>query len=691
MSNDPSEADIIWRQRILEPTFINGKGIFIEDDDGAQDSPDVIDSLHELLSAGTSFDEDDSLHPSLGGEEKTVYERLRPHAIVYPGIGMESSLAQVMRASTPPSDERGLANPYPSPTSPTRDTKQRWPEDLSTIRSTVTRPHSIHFTSLIPHPKPFFIALGHATRRAHSNPMSLLAAGIAASSEDDDRQSIDQTLEESARSFWSSKGTADAEAGEWLTYRMRQMVCVVTKVVVTPYKARYQRGMPVYAPRSISFHVGFHPEPEKMHYSSDMFAMQNENGKTPDGVQKQPGDNLYYTVLQSVNCLGLPIGLIADQPDLSIPLLHLSDTLKSSYPKHRDLAWTANWDMDSPSESDTTLLHALHVHLHDTLSERASHSLTFRTVRALLSRGCWREAADVIAKEDAAHPVRSERFMTWFFRCAAICVGREMKSREKGKRPQEEDSTSGEEWNVGAAADRQAIVPRRPHGRPGQVGHPSRWRAWPHSMNETIHGVPASFLRRMFADVCGLPDERFEVLDEGESLALVPVRHYLETVILGDGEMTAYEALRLADVAIEDESFDGFWQCLVDERIVDCLLTLGQFYPAVRLLQVTLGNPLQNIPPQGLMNGGPTNLINNSQQYFSGLVRQVKERQGPTAAATFSILLLREDPSIATRDMIRQALGITSHTEHLNSADELSEWLRTRAVTFNWPEADAEA
>ena len=86
-------------------------------------------------------------------------------------------------------------------------------------------------------------------------------------------QKIDATLTNNKK-FWSSKGSADPDSSEFLIYTLKQPICIITSIDILPYKAHFQLGSPVYAPRSIQIETGFHPT-EDYHYTSKQFPVQN--------------------------------------------------------------------------------------------------------------------------------------------------------------------------------------------------------------------------------------------------------------------------------------------------------------------------------------------------------------------------------------------------------------------------------
>ncbi|KND00220.1 uncharacterized protein SPPG_04555 [Spizellomyces punctatus DAOM BR117] len=577
--------------------------------------------------------------PSLpDGRER--YERLRPPPVIYspsPAHPGTSGLPYVLHDG----DAKDLVSPM-SPASPSSFTLPksqdlRMPENAKKVR----------FTELIHDPKQFFREIGEVTIMAEQEPLDLLEQGLQASSEDDEQQTIACTLDDSARTFWSSKGTADMLSSEWLVYKLRQPVCIVTRVEITPYKARYQRGMPIYAPRYMTMSIGFSPEPENMHFISELFPVENRNVSQSFNIkptlvvggyvrlhlhgryQTQPGDNLYYTVLQSVRCFGIPIGLVADKQSLSLPLMELADVLKCDY-----TPWYGVKEIVA-----TQRLSRLKTLMLPTVMDRTTHAEALASIQRLLMRGEWKHAADILARTRCTDELRQADFLAWFFESAeavseiqSYSMWNEGRAADKGKQPMVEPETAASDWT------------------------------------------------RIFASVARKIASKKEKEND-------PVRYYLNRVLEGDDDLTEYEAIRFAEVAIADKQFGEFWDCLIGERfectedlgdlfrphdvsfalsiysranvldkIIDCLLAIGQYYSVIRLIRVT------------------------SHEYdFTPIIMQLLATAGIKAAVQFSAILLREDPQL--RRTVVWALGVEKETAGLADGEDLAGWLKVWADT----------
>lgn len=150
--------------------------------------------------------------------------------------------------------------------------------------------------------------------------VNLIRRGIVASSEDHHTQSIAATLSSDPFEFWSSVGVIDVESDETLVYELVSPCCLLRSISLKPFLAQYQKGLPCYAPRSVSFSIGF--TKTKFHFTSEKFPMENTSATQkfvlPALVagcflcihlhgrnQNQPGDNLFYTCLESVEAKGV--------------------------------------------------------------------------------------------------------------------------------------------------------------------------------------------------------------------------------------------------------------------------------------------------------------------------------------------------------------------------------------------------
>eukprot|EP01135_Chromosphaera_perkinsii_P011455 Nk52_evm31s2402 gene=Nk52_evmTU31s2402 len=81
--------------------------------------------------------------------------------------------------------------------------------------------------------------------------ISLVGEAIGCSSVDDDTQGIENTLIRFKQAFWSSRGSDSESSNEWLCYRLASPFCIVNSVTFKVFCADFQRGSPIYAPKSV--------------------------------------------------------------------------------------------------------------------------------------------------------------------------------------------------------------------------------------------------------------------------------------------------------------------------------------------------------------------------------------------------------------------------------------------------------
>lgn len=158
----------------------------------------------------------------------------------------------------------------------------------------------------------------------------LVEKGLEASSQDHPTQSIDATLSNNPFDFWSSTGSSEKNSNEHLVFKLHD-ISLVHFITLKPFLAQYQRGLPCYAPISVSFSIGFMRDNQIVyHYTSPKYHTSNTPieqtcllpalvpgeyvridlyGKVGD----QPGDQLYYTCLESVSIQGVPLLLLTEK------------------------------------------------------------------------------------------------------------------------------------------------------------------------------------------------------------------------------------------------------------------------------------------------------------------------------------------------------------------------------------------
>ena len=114
--------------------------------------------------------------------------------------------------------------------------------------------------------------------RLFEDPADLIVSCMGCSSQDHQEQGIEQTVDHSQISFWSSIGTLHNMADHYLEYELVRGACLVSQIEIKPFLARYQPGLPIYAPKYVSFHLSWHRDFMKVHFVSKRFPMENVNG-----------------------------------------------------------------------------------------------------------------------------------------------------------------------------------------------------------------------------------------------------------------------------------------------------------------------------------------------------------------------------------------------------------------------------
>lgn len=99
---------------------------------------------------------------------------------------------------------------------------------------------------------------------------------ISVSSEDHANQSARNMLIKSSSRFWSSEGSSDKNSSEFFTMSLGRLCCI-SGLYIKPYCARFQIGLPIYAPQSVIVMVGF--SPDQFHFVSPPIQIRNVNGK----------------------------------------------------------------------------------------------------------------------------------------------------------------------------------------------------------------------------------------------------------------------------------------------------------------------------------------------------------------------------------------------------------------------------
>lgn len=168
-----------------------------------------------------------------------------------------------------------------------------------------------------------------AALSAKPSSVSLLADVLGASSTDNSREAADHVLypravyRNGATSYWSSAGNTSATSNDSITFRLAHNFCILHRLEIRPFQAKWQQGRPVYAPRGVQ--VSLNSKQGQAVWTSPTYAVDPshrlQSFELPlvacpvDAVtvtfigrqQKQQEDGLYYTCIRYVRLLGVPV------------------------------------------------------------------------------------------------------------------------------------------------------------------------------------------------------------------------------------------------------------------------------------------------------------------------------------------------------------------------------------------------
>lgn len=249
--------------------------------------------------------------------------------------------------------------------------------------------------------------------------VSLIKTGISASSEDHHTQSINASLSTDPFEFWSSVGVSDVDSDESLLYELVSPCCLVRSILLKPFLAQYQKGLPCYAPKSVSFSLGF--SESELHFHSERFEMENTS-ETQEFVlpglvlgsflcihlhgrnQNQPGDNLFYTCLESVEVRGAPGPSLKTCPLLLKSSLNYISTISTIVLDKAEVLGLGSADQNPSIISASA---ALDEHLQDLQS--------ISICLDLLHNAKYAAAIDIMAKAPFFSLMRKKEFLENYF------------------------------------------------------------------------------------------------------------------------------------------------------------------------------------------------------------------------------------------------------------------------------------
>ncbi|KAL4419887.1 hypothetical protein ABPG75_006985 [Micractinium tetrahymenae] len=119
---------------------------------------------------------------------------------------------------------------------------------------------------------------------------SLIAAALGASSTDNPQESVANVLRPASRTrdlmcYWSSRGSPTEHSSEALAFRLAHPLCLVSEVQLRPFRAFFQWGSPIYAPKAVRFRLGglacFAPSGEPLPFADLAPAVQRDLREVP--------------------------------------------------------------------------------------------------------------------------------------------------------------------------------------------------------------------------------------------------------------------------------------------------------------------------------------------------------------------------------------------------------------------------
>lgn len=92
---------------------------------------------------------------------------------------------------------------------------------------------------------------------------NMLHFALVASSTDQPEEELDNVLDPECGPeapnqpcYWSSQGSEDEGSIESVTFSLHRHVCIVTAIQIRPFKAWFQHGSPIYAPKAVRIYIG---------------------------------------------------------------------------------------------------------------------------------------------------------------------------------------------------------------------------------------------------------------------------------------------------------------------------------------------------------------------------------------------------------------------------------------------------
>ncbi|KAJ9461598.1 F-box protein [Diplonema papillatum] len=113
------------------------------------------------------------------------------------------------------------------------------------------------FWQIVPN-KPFYALARelHFLRKNRCVQSNVISAALCASTTDDARQTVHETMNAKSTSFWSSLGAEDSDHTDYVAYLLGGSMSLIDRVTVTFFQADYQQNSPTYYASNVRILIG---------------------------------------------------------------------------------------------------------------------------------------------------------------------------------------------------------------------------------------------------------------------------------------------------------------------------------------------------------------------------------------------------------------------------------------------------
>ncbi|KAI9205475.1 uncharacterized protein BJ171DRAFT_500581 [Polychytrium aggregatum] len=505
---------------------------------------------------------------------------------------------------------------------------------------------------------------------AYSSHMQIIESGIESSTFDNEKQTIHSVLDESPKSLWSSIGSKTADVDEFLTFRLIQPACIVTRIELIPFKAFYQRGAPVYGPREISVSIGFHTSLKRMHYTSERYQLENEHKVQVINIaptlvvgefvrlnlfgrfQKQSDDNLFYSTLQNVKCYGIPLGMCSSLRWISRSLLRLALLLTDE--RHSE-EYRRGAGHNRSNAAVEKVMQRLKTQIQPELAYRAKMIFTRKQHAQKIMMGEWKSVAREIACHNWRHELRSQKYLEWFKKTVQEYFN---------KREQRTDAASYTTvWGTTINPSDSSGSSSSDHSDLDQ----------PTSATEAPAQSPH------------VTSPMFILPDSGQ--AQNPMVFYLDCLHHLGSFLNAYETMEMARISVESKSVHRMSHAFFANRF-ECTEELGDFFASHQHTPIALSiysrahitDKIIELSIQLLYFTTIFEYIRDSHDanYCKQIIRRVRQKIGLVNAVQFSCQLLCLEPQF--RNAVVEVFQVASETSHIVELNDLVAWLGNWAM-----------